>query len=61
MEAELIRNFPLNNPRLTDLHNTLDRVLNELKNDTNVFETLLGSFPNRLQQVRTANGGYTNY
>jgi len=36
-------------------------ILKSLENDTELFETLLLSYPERLDAVRRANGGQTKY
>ncbi|CAF0818695.1 unnamed protein product, partial [Didymodactylos carnosus] len=39
----------------------LQNVLHELKNEKELFESLLKSYPQRLKAVRKANGGHTRY
>jgi hypothetical protein len=39
----------------------LENVLHELENETELFENLLKSYPERLRVVREANGGHTKY
>ena len=39
----------------------LTTVLSELEYDTDLFESLLCSMPERLRQVREAEGGHTEY
>ena len=39
----------------------LNLVLNELEYDTDLFENLLCSMPERLRQVREAQGGHTEF
>lgn len=39
----------------------LNTVLKEMENDTDLFETLLMSYPKRIQAVIDVNGGNTNY
>lgn len=39
----------------------LENVLHELQNETELFENLLKSYPQRLRAVREANGGHTKY
>ena len=41
------------------LLNNLNMVLNELEYDTELFESLLCSMPERLRQMREAEGGQT--
>ena len=36
-------------------------ITKSLENDTELFETLLLSYPERLDAVRRANGGHTEY
>jgi hypothetical protein len=45
--------------RSATLRNILEEVLNELKDNTHLFQRLLKSFPQHLEAVRNANGGHT--
>ncbi len=46
---------------LPTLTKHVTEVLKSLENDTELFETLLLSYPERLDAVRRANGGHTEY
>ena len=56
VENLLIERFPANNARLTDLNAALQEALEGMKNDTDSFEALLMSYPERLCQVRSQSG-----
>ncbi len=43
------------------LRETLLNVLENLENETELFETLLCSMPHRFSAVRDASGGHTDY
>ena len=58
VEARLHRE---RNLTMEGLRNTLNNVLRSLENDTNLFEHLLRSFPDRLAAVIAARGGHTSY
>lgn len=45
----------------TRMEEHIDAVLREMEFDTELFESLLSSYPARLQAVRDANGGNTEY
>lgn len=57
-----LHTFP-DNPQqgLLNLQNVLHNVLRNLENDTNLFDSLLRSFPARLAAVTAARGGHTDY
>ena len=61
VESLLIERFPANNARLTDLNAALQEALEGMKNDTELFEALLMSYPERLSQVRRSQGGHTDF
>ena len=61
VEQKMIRKFPHNNFTKADLHEGLLEVLEAMKNDTELFENLLRSYPSRLEAVKIANGGHTDY
>ena len=43
------------------LKSAVIQALQSMENDTELFEKLLRSFPERIQAVRTARGGHTDY
>ena len=43
------------------LHSSLETVLTKLKNETDLFEALLCSMPERMAAIRQADGGHTDY
>lgn len=43
------------------LFRNLETVLHELEDDTDLFQTLLRTYPDRLRAIRQANGGHTKY
>ena len=47
--------------RRETLMNALTEVLTGMENDSQLFQKLLHSFPARLEAVRAAQGGHTNY
>ncbi len=51
----------INKYPLSTLTKHVTEVLKSLENDTELFETLLLSYPERLDAVRRANGGHTEY
>ena len=61
VEEKMIAKFPMNVFARADLMVVLLQVLNDLKTETELFETLLRSFPRRLEVVRNAEGGHTGF
>ena len=61
VEQKLIADFPNNDMNEDDLRNTLIETLEIMKSDTELFERLLRSFPDRLEAVRAAGGGHTDF
>ena len=61
VEDALVERFPLNNATFHDLHVVLAEVLETMRYDRETFEALLLSYPERLRQVRQAQGGHTNF
>ena len=45
----------------TVLRETLNNVMNEISDDTELFARLLRSYPDRLKAMNDANGYYTDY
>jgi hypothetical protein len=60
-EAKMIERFPNNIFGKDELHLGLVETLEEMSNEVQLFSSLLRSYPRRLQAVREANGGHTDY
>ena len=61
VEAKMIKEVDADRYSKGKLMRHLQDVLEELEFDTNLFESLLRSYPSRLQAVRDANGFHTKY
>jgi hypothetical protein len=61
VESLMISERGSNRYSSTILLEHLENVLNELENEKELFESLLRSYPQRLQAVREAKGGHTRY
>lgn len=61
VESLMINESGVNRYSKTVLLQHLEHVLHELENETELFENLLKSYPQRLRAVREANGGHTKY
>ncbi len=61
VEARMIAETDRNKFSLPTLIKHVTEVLKSFENDTELFETLLLSYPERLGAVRRANGGHTEY
>jgi len=61
VEEKMLAETGENRYSLVTLRKNLLEVLLELENDTGLFESLLSSFPDRLEAIRAANGGQTKF
>jgi transposase len=61
VESLMINESGVNQHSKVVLLRHLQHVLHELENETELFENLLKSYPQRLEAVREANGGHTKY
>ena len=61
VETRIIADVGLNRYSYETLKAHVEEVLKSLENRTDLFEQLLLSYPNRLEAVRQANGGHTDY
>jgi hypothetical protein len=61
VESVMINESGVNQHSKVVLLRHLQHVLHELENETELFENLLKSYPQRLEAVREANGGHTKY
>ena len=61
VEALMLQEQGQNRYSVETLRRNLENVLRSLENRTELFEDLLCSYPSRLNAVRRANGGHTDY
>lgn len=61
VESLMINESPANRNSKVILLQHVQDVLQELENETELFEILLKSYPQRLKAVREAHGGHTKY
>ena len=61
VETRIIADVGPNRYSYETLKAHVEEVLKSLENRTDLFEQLLLSYPNRLEAVRQANGGHTDY
>ena len=61
VEKKMLSETEANRYREDILKMHLTNVLTNLETDTDLFETLLRSYPSRLHAVKNANGRHTHY
>jgi len=61
VEEKMIKDFPDNKFAKVELMSALDHVLNEMQNETELFQNLQESYPEKLQAMIAANVSRTDF